>query len=57
VNEENFDRFAEAHRLALEGKTEEAAQIRAELGLGVGGGPSSEKGQGQGQGRGRMSGN
>jgi hypothetical protein len=57
VNEENFDRFAEAHRLALEGKTEEAAQIRAELGLGVRGGPSSEKGQGQGQGRGRMSSN
>ena len=35
INEENFARFAEAHRLALEGKTEEADKIRQELGLGL----------------------
>ncbi|PIR56698.1 MAG: hypothetical protein COU72_04895 [Parcubacteria group bacterium CG10_big_fil_rev_8_21_14_0_10_41_35] len=38
VNETNFSRFAEAHRLALAGKTDEAKQIRAELGLGMGNG-------------------
>jgi hypothetical protein len=38
INEGNFARFAEAHRLALEGKTDEAKQIRTELGLGIGGG-------------------
>jgi hypothetical protein len=46
ITEENFDRFAEAHRLALEGDTEGAAQIRLELGLGTRNGA----GQGQGQG-------
>jgi len=46
INEENFARFAEAHRLALEGKTEEAAKIRQELGLGLQNG--SGKGMGQG---------
>lgn len=33
VNEDNFARFSEAHRLAEEGKYEEADQIREELGL------------------------
>jgi hypothetical protein len=33
VNEQNFARFAEAHRLMIQGKTEEATKIRAELGL------------------------
>ena len=37
INEGNFAQFAEAHQLALEGKTEEANQIREELGLGLGG--------------------
>jgi len=46
INEENFARFAEARRLALEGKTEEAAKIRQELGLGLQNG--SGKGMGQG---------
>ena len=46
VNEGNFPRFAEAHRLALEGKMEEAETIRKELGLGLRDG----SGQGQGQG-------
>lgn len=33
INEQNFNRFAEAHKLALEGKKDEANQIRKELGL------------------------
>ena len=48
VNEQNFARFAEAHRLALEGKTEEAKKIREELGLGLRNG-ASYGGQGDGQ--------
>lgn len=50
VTEENFDRFAEAHRLAQEGKVEEARQIRQEMGLGMGSrsGPNGGK---RGQGR------
>jgi hypothetical protein len=47
VNEGNFIRFAEAHKLAEEGKTDEAKQIRHELGLGLRNG--SGQGQGQGQ--------
>lgn len=35
INQDNFARFAEAHRLTLEGKTDEAKQIRSELGLGM----------------------
>jgi len=50
VNEENFARFAEMHQLRLEGKTDEANQIRNELGLGLGNGA----GNGQGKGYGRM---
>ena len=50
VNEGNFSRFAEAHKLALEGKAEEAKEIRAELGLGLGNGNGN--GQGRGMGRG-----
>jgi len=46
ITEENFARFAEAHRLALTGDTEGATQIRQELGLGLRNGT----GQGQGQG-------
>lgn len=49
ITEENFARFAEAHRLALEGKTDEANQIRAELGLGQG----QRNGDGQGRGYGK----
>lgn len=44
INEGNFARFSEMRRLMLEGRTEEAAKIRTELGLG----------QGQGRGQGRM---
>ncbi|KKS07562.1 hypothetical protein A3K01_00265 [candidate division WWE3 bacterium RIFOXYD1_FULL_43_17] len=46
INEQNFARFAEAHKLALEGKVEEAQTIREELGLGL------QNGSGQGTGRG-----
>lgn len=60
VNEGNFARFAQMHRLMLEGKYEEANQIRAELGLrnqngkgvGAGYGKGARDGRGQGQGRG-----
>jgi len=43
INEGNFARFAQAHKLALEGKKDEASQIRTELGLGL------RNGSGQGQ--------
>ena len=49
INEKNFAKFAEANKLALAGKTEEANKIRTELGLGLRNG----SGQGQGQGYGR----
>lgn len=42
INEANFSRFSEMHKLTSEGKYDEAAKIRTELGLG----------QGQGKGRG-----
>lgn len=38
VNEQNFNRFSEMHKLMDEGKTAEANVIRTELGLGQGGG-------------------
>ena len=47
VNEENFARFAEAHQLALEGKIDEAKQIKQELGLGMGSGARNGKGGGR----------
>ena len=54
VNEGNFARFAEAHKLAEEGNTEEASQIRHELGLGLkDGSGQGNNGQGMGQGKNR----
>jgi hypothetical protein len=50
VNEANFSKFAEAHKLAKEGKMDEAKQIRTELGLGIGNGSGKGAGQGNGQG-------
>lgn len=38
INEQNFSRFAEMVQLRLDGKTDEANQIRQELGLGLGNG-------------------
>jgi hypothetical protein len=51
INEGNFARFTEAHKLALEGKTDEAKQIRQELGLGLrnGSGQGQQKGNGMGR--------
>jgi hypothetical protein len=47
INESNFEKFAEAHKLSLEGKTAEANAIRQELGLGNGNGSGKGmKGQG-----------
>ena len=51
VNEGNFARFTEMHKLNLEGKTEEANQIKTELGLGLRDGSGSGTGQGNGYGR------
>jgi len=49
INEGNFARFAEMRRLMLDGKTEEANQIRAELGLGLGNGSGNAQGKGYGR--------
>ncbi len=51
VNEGNFSKFAQAHQLSEEGKTDEAAAIRAELGLGLksANGEGYKGGNGQGQ--------
>lgn len=46
INEENFSLFAEAHKLALEGKTDEAKAIREELGLGLRNGKGNDMGKG-----------
>lgn len=53
VNEENFARFAQAHKFAQEGNIEAANQIRQELGLGLHNGSGYGSGQGNGQGYGR----
>ncbi|MFA6430472.1 MAG: hypothetical protein WC229_01100 [Candidatus Paceibacterota bacterium] len=50
VTEANFAKFAEAHDLALQGKTTEAQKIRQELGLGLQNG-SGRNGGGMGMGR------
>jgi hypothetical protein len=50
VNQDNFEKFAEAHQLALQGKTTEAQKIRQELGLGLRNGTgktSNEMGMGK----------
>lgn len=51
INEDNFQKFAQAHKLALEGKTEEAQKIRTELGLGLGKGTGAGRGMGNCQNR------
>jgi len=45
VNEQNFSRFAEMHKLMLDGKTDEANKIRQELGLATGRGQGMMGGQ------------
>lgn len=49
INEKNFAKFAQAHKLMLAGKTDEAKKIRAELGLGL----KNGSGMGNGNGLGR----
>ncbi len=51
VNAENFGRFAEAHKLAIAGKTDEANKIKAELGLGLRNGSGMKQGMGYGRNR------
>ncbi len=52
INEDNFARFSEAHRLAEEGNYEETDKIRQELGLRTRNGDSigAKYGKGDGQG-------
>jgi len=57
VNADNFDQFVEAHDLALEGKFEEAQEIRAELGLGLGNGQGKSGRRGSGGRMGNGNGN
>lgn len=54
ITQDNFDKFAEAHRLAQEGKYAEADAIRGELGLRTSGGQKVGAGFGQGMGHGKM---
>lgn len=54
ITAENFAKFAEAHQLSLEGKTTEAAAIRAELGLGQQNGSGMSQGAKNGNGQGRL---
>jgi hypothetical protein len=51
INKDNFAKFAEAHKLVEQGKTAEAAKIRAELGLGLQNGSGMGQGMGMGMGR------
>lgn len=44
INENNFSRFAEMHRLMNAGKYDEARKIRAELGMGNGAGHCGNRG-------------
>jgi len=53
ITGENFAQFAEAHKLAEEGKIQEANAIRQELGLGTGSQNRNGSGQGSGQQNGR----
>ena len=54
ITAENFAKFARAHQLSLEGKTAEAAVIRAELGLGQQNGSGMGQGAKNGNGQGRL---
>ena len=45
VNQDNFEKFAEAHQLALQGKTDEAQKLRQELGLGLRNGTGKTSGR------------
>jgi|WetSurMetagenome_2_1015567.scaffolds.fasta_scaffold33132_2 hypothetical protein len=49
INEGNFNRFSEMHKLMEEGKTDESNKIRQELNLGQGGKNGQGKGMSNGQ--------
>lgn len=49
ITKDNFAKFAQMHKLRLEGKTEEANAMRAELGLGMRDGSGKDHGQGYGK--------
>jgi hypothetical protein len=49
INEGNFAKFSQMHQLRLEGKTDEANQLRTELGLGLKDGSGKAQGQGYGK--------
>ena len=48
ITKENFSKFSQAHKLAEEGKLDEANKIRAELGLGIHNGSGMNQGMGYG---------
>lgn len=54
INQDNFAKFAEAHNLAVQGKTAEAQKIREELGLGLNNGAGCGLKDGSGRGMGKM---
>lgn len=54
ITQENFAKFAEAHKLAEQGRYVEANTIRQELGLGMCQGQKAGMGFGQGMGRGQI---
>lgn len=54
INKDNFAKFAQAHKLAEQGKYAEADVIRKELGLRTSDGQNAGTGSQFGQGRGRM---
>jgi hypothetical protein len=53
INQSNFAKFSQAHKLAEQGKIMEADAIRKELGLRSGDGRGTSYGRGMGMGRGR----
>lgn len=54
VTQENFSKFAQMHNLMLEGKVEQANEIRQELGLGNGQGRGMMKKRGEQNARGNF---
>jgi hypothetical protein len=54
INQDNFSKFAEAHKLASEGKFEEARVLREELGLRNGNGERRGAGYGKGMRQGSL---
>lgn len=49
INQDNFAKFAQMHQYMLEGKTDEANKIRAELGLGLHNGSGKNSGMTRGR--------